>query len=120
MVHFPVSGVEVNPWLFRSLAFLMLTLSAPAGVECVPAFALLAERARLKQPGLSPTNLQNVVATPEGVFTDACGRGGWRGWCLSVSGSRAAKRSLMGSMKYDWIARLDTRLHLGKLQRLPG
>jgi hypothetical protein len=33
MVHFPVSGVEVNPLLPLLVAFLVSALTAPAGVS---------------------------------------------------------------------------------------
>jgi uncharacterized membrane protein YfcA len=70
MVHFPVSGVEVNPLLPLLVAFAVSALSAPAGVS--GAFLLLPFQVSVlgfTSPAVSPTNLvYNVVATPGGVY----------------------------------------------------
>jgi uncharacterized protein len=70
MVHFPVSGVEVNPLLPLLAAFAVSALTAPAGVS--GAFLLLPFQVIVlgfTSPAVSPTNLvYNVVATPGGVY----------------------------------------------------
>jgi uncharacterized membrane protein YfcA len=70
MVHFPVSGVEVNPLLPLLAAFAVSALTAPAGVS--GAFLLLPFQVSVlgfTSPAVSPTNLvYNVVATPGGVY----------------------------------------------------
>ena len=70
MVHFPVSGVEVNPLLPLLVAFVFSALTAPAGVS--GAFLLLPFQVSVlgfTSPAVSPTNLvYNVVATPGGVY----------------------------------------------------
>jgi uncharacterized membrane protein YfcA len=70
MVHFPVSGVEVNPLLPLLVAFVVSALSAPAGVS--GAFLLLPFQVSVlgfTSPAVSPTNLvYNVIATPGGVY----------------------------------------------------
>lgn len=70
MVHFPVSGVEVNPLLPLLAAFAVSVLTAPAGVS--GAFLLLPFQVSVlgfTSPAVSPTNLvYNVVATPGGVY----------------------------------------------------
>lgn len=70
MVHFPVSGVEVNPLLLLLVAFAVSALTAPAGVS--GAFLLLPFQVSVlgfTSPAVSPTNLiYNVVATPGGVY----------------------------------------------------
>src|SRR3954447_8512612 len=70
MVHFPVSGVEVNPLLPLLVAFAVSALTAPAGVS--GAFLLLPFQVSVlgfTSPAVSPTNLvYNVVATPGGVY----------------------------------------------------
>jgi uncharacterized membrane protein YfcA len=70
MLHFPTSGVEVNPLLPLLVAFLVSALTAPAGVS--GAFLLLPFQVSVlgfTSPAVSPTNLiYNVVATPSGVY----------------------------------------------------
>ena len=70
MVHFPVSGVEVNPLLPLLVAFLVSALTAPAGVS--GAFLLLPFQVSVlgfTSPAVSPTNLvYNILATPGGVY----------------------------------------------------
>src|SRR3954468_19353452 len=70
MVHFPVSGVEVNPLLPLLVAFAVSALTAPAGVS--GAFLLLPFQVSVlgfTSPAVSPTNLiYNIVATPGGVY----------------------------------------------------
>jgi uncharacterized membrane protein YfcA len=70
MVHFPVSGVEVNPLVPLLAAFAVSALTAPAGVS--GAFLLLPFQVSVlgfTSPAVSPTNLiYNVVATPGGVY----------------------------------------------------
>jgi uncharacterized membrane protein YfcA len=70
MVHFPVSGVEVNPLLPLLAAFAVSALTAPAGVS--GAFLLLPFQVSVlgfTSPAVSPTNLvYNVFATPGGVY----------------------------------------------------
>lgn len=70
MVHFPVSGVEVNPLVPLLVAFAVSALAAPAGVS--GAFLLLPFQVSVlgfTSPAVSPTNLvYNVIATPGGVY----------------------------------------------------
>lgn len=70
MVHFPVSGVDVNPLLPFLVAFAASALSAPAGVS--GAFLLLPSQVSVlgfTSPAVSPINLvYNVLATPGGVY----------------------------------------------------
>src|SRR5918911_36173 len=70
MVHFPTSGVEVNPLLPLLVTFLVSALSAPAGVS--GAFLLLPFQVSVlgfTSPAVSPTNLiYNIIATPGGVY----------------------------------------------------
>ena len=70
MVHFPVSGVEVNPLLPLLVAFAVSALTAPAGVS--GAFLLLPFQVSVlgfDSPAVSPTNLvYNIFATPGGVY----------------------------------------------------
>ena len=70
MVHFPVSGVEVNPLLPLLAAFAVSALTAPAGVS--GAFLLLPFQVSVlgfTSPAVSSTNLvYNVFATPGGVY----------------------------------------------------
>ena len=67
---FPTSGVEVNPLIPFLVAFLVSTLTAPAGVS--GAFLLLPFQVSVlgfTSPAVSPTNLiYNVLATPGGVY----------------------------------------------------
>lgn len=69
-MHFPVSGVEVNPLIPLLVAFLVSTLTAPAGVS--GAFLLLPFQVSVlgfTSPAVSPTNLfYNILATPGGVY----------------------------------------------------
>jgi uncharacterized protein len=70
MVHFPLSGVEVNPLLPLLVAFAVSALTAPAGVS--GAFLLLPFQVSVlgfTSPAVSPTNLvYNIFATPGGVY----------------------------------------------------
>jgi len=70
MVHFPVSGVEVNPLVPLLVAFAVSALTAPAGVS--GAFLLLPFQVSVlgfASPAVSPTNLvYNILATPGGVY----------------------------------------------------
>jgi len=70
MVHYPVSGVEVNPLLPLLVAFAISALTAPAGVS--GAFLLLPFQVSVlgfTSPAVSPTNLvYNIFATPGGVY----------------------------------------------------
>jgi uncharacterized protein len=70
MVHFPVSGVEVNSLVPLLVAFAVSALAAPAGVS--GAFLLLPFQVSVlgfTSPAVSPTNLvYNVLATPGGVY----------------------------------------------------
>lgn len=69
-VHFPISGVEVNPLIPLLVAFLVSALTAPAGVS--GAFLLLPFQVSVlgfTSPAVSPTNLfYNILATPGGVY----------------------------------------------------
>ncbi|MCL6477377.1 MAG: sulfite exporter TauE/SafE family protein [Peptococcaceae bacterium] len=69
-MHFPVSGVDVNPFIPPLVAFLVSTLTAPAGVS--GAFLLLPFQMSVlhyTSPSVSPTNLiYNIVAIPGGLY----------------------------------------------------
>jgi uncharacterized membrane protein YfcA len=69
MVHFPVSGVEVNPLIALLAAFAVSALTTPAGVS--GAFLLLFQVSVLgfDSPAVGPTNLvYSIFATPGGVY----------------------------------------------------
>ena len=70
MVHFPVSGVDVNPFVPLLAAFAVSALTTPAGVS--GAFLLLPFQVSVlgfTSPAVSPTNLvYNIFATPGGVY----------------------------------------------------
>jgi uncharacterized membrane protein YfcA len=70
MVHFPVSGVEVNPLIPLLAAFAVSALTAPAGVS--GAFLLLPFQVSVlgfDSLAVSPTNLvYNIFAAPGGVY----------------------------------------------------
>ena len=70
MVHFSVSGVEVNPLIPLFAAFAVSALTAPAGVS--GAFLLLPFQVSVlgfDSPAVSPTNLvYNIFASPGGVY----------------------------------------------------
>lgn len=67
---FPVSGVEVNPFIPPLVAFLVSAMTAPAGVS--GAFLLLPfqmSALNFTSPSVSPTNLiYNIVAIPGGLY----------------------------------------------------
>lgn len=69
-MHFPISGVDVNPFIPPLVAFLVSMLTAPAGVS--GAFLLLPFQVSVLQyssPSVSPTNLiYNIVAIPGGLY----------------------------------------------------
>lgn len=69
-MYFPVSGVEANPLVLLSAAFVISLLTSPAGVS--GAFLLLPFQVSVlgfTSPAVSPTNLiYNVVSTPGGVY----------------------------------------------------
>jgi len=69
-MHFPISGVDVNPLIPPLVAFLVSMLTAPAGVS--GAFLLLPFQVSVLQytsPSVSPTNLiYNIVAIPGGLY----------------------------------------------------
>lgn len=69
-MFFPVSGVEVKPWIPPLVAFLVSSLTAPAGVS--GAFLLLPFQMSVlnyTSPSVSPTNLiYNIVAIPGGLY----------------------------------------------------
>lgn len=69
-MHFPVSGVDVNPLIPPLVAFVISSLTASAGVS--GAFLLLPFQVSVLGfggPGVSPTNLlYNIVAIPGGVY----------------------------------------------------
>jgi uncharacterized membrane protein YfcA len=69
-MHFPGSGVDVNPLIPLLVAFLVSVLSAPAGVS--GAFLLLPFQVSVlgfTSPAVSPTNLiYNIIAAPGGVY----------------------------------------------------
>ncbi|MFZ5642601.1 MAG: sulfite exporter TauE/SafE family protein [Bacillota bacterium] len=67
---FPVSGVEINPIIPPLVAFLISSITAPAGVS--GAFLLLPFQMSVlnyTSPSVSPTNLiYNIVAIPGGLY----------------------------------------------------
>lgn len=69
-MFFPVSGVEVYPWIPPLVALLVSSLTAPAGVS--GAFLLLPFQMSVlnyTSPSVSPTNLiYNIVAIPGGLY----------------------------------------------------
>lgn len=69
-MYFPVSGVEVNPLIPPLIAFLVATVTAPAGVS--GAFLLLPFQMSVlhyTSPSVSPTNMiYNIVAIPGGLY----------------------------------------------------
>lgn len=69
-VHFPVSGVEINPLIPLLVAFVAASMTAPAGVS--GAFLLLPFQVSVlgfAEPAVSSTNLvYNVGATPGGIY----------------------------------------------------
>ncbi|MEW6727695.1 MAG: sulfite exporter TauE/SafE family protein [Bacillota bacterium] len=69
-MHFPVSGVDVFPLIPPLVAFLVSTMTAPAGVS--GAFLLLPFQVSVLgfvSPAVSPTNLiYNIVAIPGGLY----------------------------------------------------
>lgn len=69
-VHFPVSGVEINPLIPLLVAFITASVTAPAGVS--GAFLLLPFQVSVlgfTGPAASSTNLvYNIGATPGGIY----------------------------------------------------
>lgn len=69
-MHFPVSGVDVLPFIPPLVAFLVSSLTASAGVS--GAFLLLPFQVSVlhyTSPSVSPTNLiYNIVAIPGGLY----------------------------------------------------
>lgn len=69
-MHFPISGVDINPFVPPLVAFLVSCLTAPAGVS--GAFLLLPFQMSVlhyTSPSVSPTNLiYNIVAIPGGLY----------------------------------------------------
>ncbi|MDI6710042.1 MAG: sulfite exporter TauE/SafE family protein [Thermoanaerobacterales bacterium] len=69
-MHFPVSGVDVFPLIPPLIAFVISSLTAPAGVS--GAFLLLPFQVSVLgfvSPAVSPTNLiYNIVAIPGGLY----------------------------------------------------
>lgn len=69
-MFFPISGVDVNPLIPPLVAFLVSSLTAPAGVS--GAFLLLPFQVSVlgyTSPSVSPTNLiYNIVAIPGGLY----------------------------------------------------
>ncbi|GAB6181801.1 sulfite exporter TauE/SafE family protein [Desulfotomaculum defluvii] len=69
-MHFPVSGVDVLPFIPPLVAFLVSSLTASAGVS--GAFLLLpfqVSALHYTSPSVSPTNLiYNIVAIPGGLY----------------------------------------------------
>lgn len=69
-MHFPVSGVDVNPFIPPLVAFIVSSMTAPAGVS--GAFLLLPFQVSVlhyTSPSVSPTNLiYNIVAIPGGLY----------------------------------------------------
>jgi len=69
-MYFPVSEVEVYPWIPPLVALLVSSLTAPAGVS--GAFLLLPFQMSVlnyTSPSVSPTNLiYNIVAIPGGLY----------------------------------------------------
>lgn len=70
-MHFPVSGVDVLPFIPPLVAFLVSSLTASAGVS--GAFLLLPFQVSVlgyTSPSVSPTNLiYNIVAIPGGLYS---------------------------------------------------
>jgi uncharacterized protein len=70
MVHFPVSGVEVNPLLPLFVAFLVSALTAPAGVS--GAFLLLPFQVSalgFTSPAVSPPTSSTTSSPLRGAST---------------------------------------------------
>lgn len=69
-MFFPVSGVEINPFIPPLVAFIISSMTAPAGVS--GAFLLLPFQMTVlnfTSPSVSPTNLiYNIVAIPGGLY----------------------------------------------------
>src|SRR5690554_249991 len=69
-MYFPVSGVEVSPFIPPLVAFVVASLTASAGVS--GAFLLLPFQVSVlnfTSPAVSPTNLiYNIVAIPGGLY----------------------------------------------------
>lgn len=69
-MFFPVSGVEINPFIPPLVAFMISSMTAPAGVS--GAFLLLPFQMSVlnfTSPSVSPTNLiYNIVAIPGGLY----------------------------------------------------
>ncbi len=69
-MYFPVSGVEVNPFIPPLVAFLVSAITSTAGIS--GAFLLLPFQVSVLQytsPSVSPTNLiYNIVAIPGGLY----------------------------------------------------
>lgn len=69
-MHFPISGVDINPLIPPLVALAVASLTAPAGVS--GAFLLLPFQMSVlnyNSPSVSPTNLiYNIVAIPGGLY----------------------------------------------------
>lgn len=69
-MHFPISGIDINPFIPPLVAFFVSCLTAPAGVS--GAFLLLPFQMSVlhyTSPSVSPTNLvYNIVAIPGGLY----------------------------------------------------
>lgn len=69
-MHFPISGVDINPLVPPLVAFIVSFLTSPAGVS--GAFLLLPFQMSVlnfTSPSISPTNLiYNIVAIPGGLY----------------------------------------------------
>ncbi len=69
-MHFPISGIDVDPLIPPLVAFVLSCLTAPAGVS--GAFLLLPFQMSVlnyTSPSVSPTNLiYNIVAIPGGLY----------------------------------------------------
>lgn len=69
-MYFPVSGVEINPFIPPLVAFIVSSITASAGVS--GAFLLLPFQMSVlhyTSPSVSPTNLiYNIVAIPGGLY----------------------------------------------------
>ncbi|MEW6364653.1 MAG: sulfite exporter TauE/SafE family protein [Acidobacteriota bacterium] len=69
-MHFPVSGVDVNPFIPPLVSFVVATCTTPAGVS--GAFLLLPFQVSVlgfTTPAVSPTNLiYNIIAIPGGLY----------------------------------------------------
>jgi hypothetical protein len=92
-VIFPVSGVEVNPIIPPLVAFLVSSMTAPAGVS--GAFLLLPFQMSVlnfTSPAVSPTKLiynMRLYPEPSGIYRGGSGLGrhpdyfgGWGGFLL--------------------------------------